>query len=118
LRKSAFAWLALCANSVAGCAAQNPAAHGAALPAPHSVPGTILSLRNVPAGRNQDSWRAALLADATATSTRDDAPLTEFIVRTDNGAMISIVQPNLAAFHQGDRVTIQQDNRTRLLPSS
>jgi outer membrane lipoprotein SlyB len=42
------------------------------------------------------------------------APLTEFIVRTDDGSTLSIVQANALGLHTGDRVVIQRDNGAHL----
>lgn len=118
MRKTAPGWLAVYAMAATGCAMQNTAPQPAVAPAAQSISGTILSLRPVAVNGSQEPWRTALLGDAIVAGARSDAPLTEFIVRADTGATLSIVQPNQAAFRQGDRVTILRDNRTRLLPSS
>jgi outer membrane lipoprotein SlyB len=118
LRKSALIWLAAYGVAVTGCAKQSEVGHTAAAPVTNSLTGTILTLRTVAGRGGQEPWRAALLADATASTVPDAAPLTEFIVRADNGATLSIVQRNEPSFHQGDRVIILQDTRTHLLPSS
>ena len=41
-------------------------------------------------------------------------PVTEFIVRTDDGNVISIVQVNDAGYHVGDRVIIPRGDPARL----
>ena len=118
MRKSALIWLAAYGVAVTGCAKPSEVGHTAAAPVTNSLAGTILTLRTVAARGSQEPWRAALMSDATTSTAPDTAPLTEFIVRADNGATLSIVQRNEPPFHQGDRVVILQDTRTHLLPSS
>ncbi len=125
----ACACLAIVAGT-AGCASKNIAA--SASPAVVGRPvvasmGTILSMRLVPAQANPPAWRAVLLADASAAntvnvssvndsgkSTAASMPVTEFIVRTDDGNVISIVQVNDAGYHVGDRVIIPRGDPARL----
>ena len=79
--------------------------------------GVILSLRAVTTRSDQAAWRVALLADAGGAATpvaSDNGSLTEFIVRVDAGATISVVQTNEAGFHAGDRVVVLHDGRTHL----
>ena len=105
---------------VAGCAravstTATPAAP-IARPATSSE-GTILSLRAVATRSDQAAWRVALLADAGGAATpvaNDNGSLTEFIVRVDGGATISVVQTNEAGFRTGDRVVVLHDGRTHL----
>ena len=61
-------------------------------------------------------WRTALLVDAGAARASNDSggAATEFIVRTDDGATISVVQSNDASFRTGDRVVILRDDHTHL----
>jgi hypothetical protein len=93
-----------------GCAAPAPPKIEAA---PASVPtATILSIRTVTTYASDGPLRAALPADAGPA--RPSSGLTEFIVRTDEGAMLSIVQANEAGFRSGDRVVILRDGTTRL----
>ena len=111
---------ALALLGVAGCApavttTATPAA-ATARPSP-SGGGTILSMRPVRSRSDRAPWRAALLADASGTTTaRDDgsSELTEFIVRTDGGSTISVVQSNAPGFRPGDRVFIVNDGHTRI----
>ncbi|HET7882433.1 MAG TPA: hypothetical protein VFL55_16225 [Acetobacteraceae bacterium] len=60
-----------------------------------------------------EPFRAALLTE-TGKSENASAALVEFIVRGDDGAMLSIVQANDADFRQGDRVVILRAAQTRL----
>lgn len=79
--------------------------------------GTILSMRAVTAPDSGNPLQAILLADAggaTTPSSGSNRPVTEFIVRQDDGAIISVVQSNQLGFHLGDRVSIQRDDRVRL----
>jgi len=58
--------------------------------------------------------QTVLLAGAVASSDDAGPSLVEFIVRTDDGATLSIVQTNDTGFRTGDRVVIVRDGRTRL----
>jgi outer membrane lipoprotein SlyB len=109
-------------SAVAGCASTQTSVAGPAARPVTARAGTILSLRAVTA-RNGDPapWRAVLLADARAPNAAIDGsgsagavPVTEFIVRTDDGAIISVVQANVAGLRAGDRVVISQDMPTHL----
>jgi outer membrane lipoprotein SlyB len=90
-------------------------------------------MRLVPAQTSPPAWRAVLLADASAAndtsaantvnvssvndsgkSTAAPMAVTEFIVRTDDGNVISIVQVNDAGYHVGDRVIIPRGDPARL----
>jgi hypothetical protein len=73
--------------------------------------GTVLVVRPIAEALPQDgaAWRAALLsgaADSPGASPAAGTTLAEFIVREDTGATLSIVQPNAAGLHPGDRVTV------------
>ena len=57
--------------------------------------------------------RAALLADGNGYDGGNGSQV-EFIVRSDEGATLSIVQANEPGFRKGDRVVILRDDRTRL----
>jgi outer membrane lipoprotein SlyB len=125
----ASACLAIVAGT-AGCASTKIAA--SASPAAIGRPvvasmGMILSMRLVPAQANPPAWRAVLLADASAAntvnvssvndsgkSTTAPMPVMEFIVRADDGSVISIVQVNDAGYHVGDRVIIPRGDPARL----
>jgi outer membrane lipoprotein SlyB len=43
---------------------------------------------------------------------------TEFIVREDSGATISVVQANDDGLRTGDRVAVTQGARTRIVPAA
>jgi outer membrane lipoprotein SlyB len=118
MRAGRLALLALL--GVAGCAraVSTTATPAAAIVRPAtSFEGTILSLRAVTMGSDQAAWRVALLADAGGATTPvagENGPLTEFIVRVDGGATISVVQTNEAGFRAGDRVVVLHDGQTHL----
>jgi outer membrane lipoprotein SlyB len=75
--------------------------------------GTILSMRPVDARSGIDPVRAALLDDGGGNDDGNRS-LVEFIVRVDNGAVLSIVQTNEPGFRKGDHVIIVRDGRSRL----
>ncbi len=75
--------------------------------------GTILSMRAVAARASQDPLRSAMLP-AGASPNYGVRSLMEFIVRTDDGATLSIVQTNEPGFRTGDRVVIMRDDLTHL----
>jgi outer membrane lipoprotein SlyB len=105
---------------IAGCAPAVTNTAGPAAATARSVPsseGTILSMRPVRVRGDRVPWRAALLADASSATTAGDdgnSDLTEFIVRTDAGSTISVVQANELGFRPGDRVTILHDGHTHI----
>ena len=76
-------------------------------------------MRLVTAQKTAPPWRSVLLADA---GTANDAgktpiaqtPVVEFIVRTNSGATLSVVQNNDADFQIGDRVVILRGDQSRL----
>ena len=112
------------AAGIAGCAPTNLPASGspvtAAQPAAISA-GRILSMRVVSTQTTPSSWRALFLADAGATGAASDGgngALVEFIVRTDDGSTLSVVQANEREFHTGDRVIILHDGNARLVRPS
>jgi outer membrane lipoprotein SlyB len=96
-----------------GCAPANPPK---VAPQPSAVStGTILSIRAVNPQAAVEPLRAALLAGGSGGShDNQDRPLVEFIVRADDGTLLSIVQQNEAGFRTGDRVVIMRDNKARL----
>jgi outer membrane lipoprotein SlyB len=94
---------------LAGCAsstAPQPAAPTAA-----RSTGTIVSVRAVPP-RSVDTPQVLVVE----TGRREEAslPMAEFIVRTDDGTTLSIVQEVQSDLHAGDRVMILRDHQTRL----
>lgn len=104
---------------IAGCARATPVTTAPA-PASPSVPfsaGTILSMRAVATPAGSAPWRAALLAVASGSGgagTDSSTPMTEFIVRADDGATLSIVQSNKLDLHKGDRVVIRYEPTAQL----
>ncbi len=113
LRLSSYLLGMIMSAGIAGCAPVKP---------PHSPPepsqvtaGTILSMRSVYSPAAADAMRAALLGSGS-TPEKVSHPLTEFIVRTDDGPMMSIIQTNEPGFHVGDRVIILHRDRTQLAP--
>ena len=105
--------------AVAGCAptaAPPPPAVSAATPNTPDT-GTIVSMRKVSVQPSSSPWRSVLLADAATTRAANDVAgsgLMEFIVRTGDGAIISVVQANDGGFRTGDRVVILHDGQARL----
>lgn len=87
---------------------------------PPAVPvstGTILSMRKVIELSGSEAWRTGLLAAAANTSPANEgyaSQLMEFIVRADDGATLSVVQPNKVGLRPGDRVVILYDGRAHL----
>jgi outer membrane lipoprotein SlyB len=104
--------------AVAGCAPTTqapPASNTTGQPAT-TRNGTILSMRKVTPPAGQDSWRKLLVGSGDMQRAGDSnaAPLTEFIVRTDDGSTLSIVQANALGLHTGDRVVILRDTGAHL----
>ena len=102
---------------IAGCApTQNAAPAVAGKPAVQAN-ATILSMRKVVVHDSDNPWRAALLkasAGAAPATADQSTALMEFIVHADDGAKLSIVQPNGPGLHAGDRVLIERDSNTHL----
>lgn len=115
---------ALCPRSLfvlvmlASCApsAPNAVAPKAATPTASFSNGTILSMRDIAPTLGSEPWRAALLAAAASTSPAGGRPtlLVEFIVRSDDGATLSLVQDNSLGLHPGDRVVIRREANAQL----
>jgi outer membrane lipoprotein SlyB len=105
--------------AISGCAPTHaPAPPVISTAAPNATAtGTIVSMRKASAQPSSSPWRSVLLADAATTRATNDAAgggLVEFIVRTSDGTIISIVQANDVGFHAGDRVVILRDGQTHL----
>ena len=79
-------------------------------PAPFAS-GRILLARPVAAPAADGPLRAVLFEEAGGAG--QAAPV-EFIVRTDDGLTLSIVQDNGPGFQAGDRVVILRGDRARL----
>jgi outer membrane lipoprotein SlyB len=111
---------ALALFGIAGCApgVTTTSAPGAATA--RSAPsggGSILSMRRVPVHSDPAPWRAALLADARGKTTAGNdsgRELSEFIIRTDGGSIISVVQANASGFRSGERVVMLNDGYTHI----
>lgn len=88
--------------SLAGCAAPAPGRNAHAARVPGGQWGTIVAMRPVPAVAPRPVRR--LLRGFGDGRAATDA--TEFIVRTDAGATLSIVQVDQPALHTGERVGI------------
>ena len=110
LRPASFCVLLL----LTGCATHTepsvPKAQ-AALP-PAGIPGVILAMRPVPA-ENPEPARILLSGLGTHDAIVDGHDY-EFIVRTNTGTMISIVQPGAHDLHAGERVSILRGATTRI----
>jgi hypothetical protein len=74
--------------------------------------GTILSVRPIDLRADEVHLRAVLLVDRDGTGL--GGPRTEIIVGTDDGATLSIVEPNDIHFRAGDRVIILPGGHVRL----
>jgi hypothetical protein len=116
LRPASFCVLLL----LAGCAthAEQPAPIAQAAlvapapPPPAGVHGTILAMRPVPAEPRGPA--RILLSSLGGSDTFADGHIFEFIVRTENGTTISIVQPQTDGLHTGERVSILGGAETRI----
>jgi len=118
-REGSLRWpaLSLCLLSAACATSGNvPGLHQAAVP--HVDVGVILSMRAVSRYPTQAPQLTAFRGDSGAAKEPGGAALTEFIVRADDGATLSIVQPNDLKFRAGDRVVIMHAAQTHLAPSS
>jgi hypothetical protein len=111
LRSTSFLLSLALEAGVAGCAPATPPK--AAVQAAPSGTGTILAVREVGGHAAAEPLRAALLSDGSGYDGGNGSQV-EFIVRSDEGATLSIVQANEPGFRKGDRVVILRDDRTRL----
>ena len=103
--------------SMTGCAAGHASTSGiAAAPRGLAEQGVILSARQVilQVAGGENGVLGAL--GAPASEGFDMAPATEFIVRQDNGKVISVIEPVPNQFRPGQLVRIQHGVQTRLLP--
>ncbi len=105
-------------GGLVGCAPTNPITPASTITAQPATPrnGTILSMRKVTVPTGQESWRKLLVGsgDMQRASDNNAAPLTEFIVRTDDGTTLSIVQANALGLHPGDHVVVLRDTGAHL----
>jgi outer membrane lipoprotein SlyB len=116
LRSAIFCTLLL----LAGCAAHTgqPAPQVQVAP-PAAVPGTILAMRPVMAEAPEParillSGLGAGTWGAPAQSSTGGGNIFEFIVRTDVGTTISVVQPRANGLHPGERISILRGVQTRI----
>lgn len=106
---------------VGACTQANIAELRAGVGSPQPVSaslGTIVSMRPVTETDAGNPLQAVLLADASGAAPPSNAagrPIMEFIVRQDDGGIISVVQSNEAGFRPGDRVSILRGDRIRLV---
>lgn len=119
---SALFWIVLVLSGIAGCAPGKPSASAPAPPVSTAVAtsrGKILAVHKVPPAGAQDPWRA-ILSPTRATlrpaSAGTESPV-EFIVRTDDGATLSIVQPSQPGLRAGSRVIVLFGETARLAPA-
>jgi len=101
---------------LSSCAAPGkPVTSAAATP----MAGTILAVRPV-TGRIDITRIAAsgLGATGAQAAPAGDAKAAEFIVRQDDGRVISIVQQNDGHFASGDRIEVLRDPQTRIARAS
>ncbi|HUC18905.1 MAG TPA: hypothetical protein VMA37_14590 [Acetobacteraceae bacterium] len=89
-----------------GCASSRPRSAADSVPPANVIYGTILVARRAEAA---PGVLAALGAAPGA-----DNPATEFIVREDNGQVISVVEPGGSGLMPGERVMIHQGPETTL----
>jgi len=114
IRSSVF----LIGLALAGCASPPPPSAipqaavvpAAGVPAP-GVHGTILAMRPVPAKAPEP---ARVLLAGFAGRAPSAAELFEFIVRTESGGVIAVVQPRAPGLHAGATVRVIQGTQTRI----
>jgi len=110
LRTASFCLLLL-----TGCAthAEQPVPVVAQTGASHAgLRGIILAMRPVPTANAAPA--RVLLSGLDAPNGIDAASVYEFIIRTDDGSTISIVQPRMNGMHAGEPVTIVRGAETRI----
>lgn len=109
LRSTSFCALLL----LAGCATQTKSpVSNAQAPPPAGMPGTILAMRPVPAEPPEPT--RVLLSSLGGQNAQADSAVYEFIIRTENGTTMSIVQPLTNGLHPGERVSILRGAETRI----
>jgi hypothetical protein len=89
-----------------GCAAEPPRPTADSVPPPNVIYGTILVARQAEAA-------PGILA-ALGTVPGTDNPATEFIIREDDGQVISVVEPGGSRLMPGERVMVRQGPETTL----
>jgi outer membrane lipoprotein SlyB len=104
-------WMLVGLLGVSGCASAPPPP-----PVAHTdnlVRGVIVSMRPIPVFPGAQS---TILAAFGSPTTAAQTPSTEFIIRADNGATISVVQGNAEKFQPGERIGLAPGDRTRVIP--
>ena len=96
---------------IIGCAVRG--VPPAVTPAASVSGGTIVSIRMVSGPERRGPWRGTLLAEV-GVDADDNRTQAEFIVRQEDGSMLSIVQPNEHGFRTGEHVIIRRGPWTRL----
>ena len=89
-----------------GCAGEHPRPAADSIPPANVIYGTILVARQAEAA-------PGVLA-ALGVAPGADNPATEFIVREDDGQVISVVEPGGSRLMPGERVMIRQGPETSL----
>ncbi len=115
------AWLimpliALPLFGLTGCAGHASSEQAAIAPSVPADRGVILSARQVivQIGGGENGVLGALGSPASQGMAM--APATEFILRQDDGRVISVIEPVPNQFRVGQRVRIQKGIETRLRP--
>jgi outer membrane lipoprotein SlyB len=114
---SGFGVALLAVLVLSGCARPpQRAAQIAPSPAPAVATGVIAAMRPL-AAPTADTARAILAAIGMggAAAVSRPADETEFVVSEDGGRTVSIVQPNDAGLHPGERVALTPGARTRII---
>jgi hypothetical protein len=73
--------------------------------------GTILAVREVPA---ESPGPARIVLSSVGAPATDDSHVFEFIVRTGDGTIISVVQQQANNLHPGGQVSILRGAETRI----
>ncbi|MBN9509406.1 MAG: hypothetical protein J0I21_09875 [Alphaproteobacteria bacterium] len=101
--------------SLAGCAAHR--GESAATPPP-AAPAASLGYATIVAARQSgiEGTRILTAIGLTPIGAADGRGEVEFIVRTADGATLSVVQPDRGNLRPGERVVVVGGARTRLIP--
>ncbi len=100
---------------LSGCAGQAPPPAVALAASSAAVRGVVVEERPALTGGAAAAILAALRVPAAADQPVAAAQDVEFIVRTDDGRTLSVVQPNRAALRAGEPVILLQDGHTSLV---
>lgn len=104
----------LVASLLAGCAAPAPrvVAPGPEAVIPGRIEATVVTIRPVPPATAQGSGAVLAAMGAPAGQTDGSA---EFILRTDQGEVLSIVQPGMVGLTPGARVVVLTSPRLQIV---